>query len=294
MIVNKKNMEKAIKQLEALKQEVIVNHLEDIDMDDQKALYDEIVSNLVVGNLDDYFLDEVSEDEKEDILSLVHKNIHLCFYDGDSENWMDSVDDSSRDMEMLMIEFLDNYNFLISLAKDGGANCLELLSNFQKSGCFNQSATIDYLRDSFVSDSIFYKIILEMSKDNGLYSAFTDEQKAILCKYPEGTLYRFDAENNEVKLNSPKNLAISIIRSDMMESASNDLEFEDLFPLLKRVKMFEDIVVDMNVDYLSKIKKQPLEFVQAVRGIDKNPSKITFEDVDATLSDSSKDRSFHK
>ena len=74
------------------------------------SVCDEMISHLVAGELDEFFF-FFYENYKE-IATIAHKYQDLCFYDGDSDNWADSVEGPFRMSDELMtMRIFDNFSF---------------------------------------------------------------------------------------------------------------------------------------------------------------------------------------
>ena len=147
------------------------------------------------GAFDDIFLSEdldgLKEEERQRILYLSRKYHYLCFYRGDMDYWLESVEgitDSNCDTIVAII--LSNYNYLIRLAKNGGENVLNFLSKFKSSELFEKGAIISLLLLNFHDDDTLETILIDMAREDGRYRDFTDTQKIILCDTPEGVLYK--------------------------------------------------------------------------------------------------------
>lgn len=279
MIITEKDVKESTKRLEDLKQAILVNYLDEINLDDNKSLYDEMMHHLVNGDLDDEFSSSVYDgmeiDDKKELQDLVRKYISLCFYDGDVSNWVDSIEHVPLDYDFIALKLLDNYNFLLEIARDGGEKALKELKKFQKCEGYHESSVIDYLRNTFLSDAILRKVILSMSKKDSLYKVFTDNQRASLCRFPEGTLYTFDWENRKVRFSSPLVLALNInkrISGEEFEDIQDkpDLLFETLLVSLRKTNEFDDAVLDMNAEYIMSSLKTPKDVMQFIKKIDGN------------------------
>lgn len=279
MIITKKNIKESTKRLEDLKQATLVNYLDDINLDDDRSLYDEMMHHFVEGDLDDEFsssiFDDMEMDDKKSLQDLARKYMSLCFYDGDVENWSDSVETIPLDYDLISLKLFDNYNFLLMIARDGGEAALKELKKFQKCAGYHENAVIDYLRNTFLSDTILRKVILDMTKKDSLYKVFTAEQRASLCRFPEGTLYSFNWDDERIKFSSPLALALEInkrITGEEFEDIQDkpDLLFEALAVSLRKVDEFDETVLDMNADYMIDISKTPRDMMQFIKKLETN------------------------
>ncbi len=226
------------KRFEDLKNATLLKYLDNIDLDEESMdLCDKIIYYFCNGELDNEFYSSslfgMSDEERKNILKLVHEYIDLCFYDGNSEYWIDSVEGIPlKDAQFICLKILDNINFLVRIALSGGRNSLEFLRIFSDKEYYSDSSVIEYLRNSFRYDDVLENIILEMSKENSSYSVFDEEQKAVLCSSPQGVL--FFEEDEEVKYSNPSLLATRInnILDGDEDELSNFGEFSDVINLL--------------------------------------------------------------
>ena len=176
------------KRFEDLKNAVLLKYLDSLDLDDESMnLCDKIIYYFNKGELDNEFystlLINLSEEERKSILKL-------CFYDGNSDYWIDSVEGIPlKDAQFICLKILDNVNFLVRIALSGGRNALEFLRIFSNKEYYSDSSVVEYLRNSFRYDDVLENIILEMSKEDSSYNVFDEEQKAILCGSPQGVLF---------------------------------------------------------------------------------------------------------
>lgn len=288
MINTKKNVKDITKRLENLKNATMVNYLEDIDLDNEMSLYDVMFHNFVNGNLYDYFspsvFDGMKKKSQKKLHDLTHNYVSLCFAGGNTSNWSSSVETVEDDYDFIALKILDNYNFLLSVAKSGGKRSLEQLKEFKNCEGYNENATIDYLRNTFLTDAILKQLIVSMSKKDSFYNIFTDKQKASLCRFPEGTLYFFDDANVTVKLTSPLLLALEISRRITGESYdeehfTSESLFAELATTLRKTELFDDIILEMNAEYMLSIDKTPKDMVEFMRSMDSS-SKNNRLDVD--------------
>ena len=226
------------KRFEDLKKATLLKYLDNIDLDEESMnLCDNIIYYFCKGELDNEFyssyLKYLPFDERNKIMMLVHEYIDLCFFDGNSEYWVDSVEGIPlKDSQFICLKILDNINFLVRLALNGGKNALEFLRKFSDKDLYADSSVIEYLRNSFKYDDVLEKIILEMSKENSSYNVFDDRQKAILCAFPQGVLF-FESED-EIKYSNPTLLSTRI--SNILDGDEDELnsfgEFSDVINLL--------------------------------------------------------------
>lgn len=243
--------DKRMEELEKLKQETIVHYLDEIDANSDMDLYDKMLDHLFQGDFDQLLEDSaLNSDDRNKILDLARKYSCLCFFQGDINYWADSIEGVYlNDLDLVCLKLLDNYHFLIQLAAEGGEDVLKQLVAFQKTDMASESAIIDYLRNTFYDDDTLKKVLQNISKVDGDYSIFTDEQKSILCTYPDGILYHL-TDDNKVNLVSVKELEEKM-RGDII----NDEEFD--FSLLNSylksdIDTFEKMILDIYYDYHEK------------------------------------------
>lgn len=235
----KENVKESVKRLEDMKQATILRYLSKINLEKNYYLYDEMMVRFARGEIDDYFsssiLDNLDEDYKEDVCKLANDYRSLCFYAGEGEYWGDSVDDvPTDDYELIALKIFDNYDFLLEMARDGGGEVLDQITKFQKCVGYQESSTIEVLRNSFGDDQLLKSVLLEMSREESLYEVFTDVQKAELCRLPEGTIFTY--EGGEANLRNPLELAValkSFYDEVEEEEKDNDNISDDLFSQLK-------------------------------------------------------------
>lgn len=210
----KGSVKEAVKRLEDMKQITILRYLSNINLERDKDLYDEMISHFAAGELEEYFsspaLESLTESEAREVRSLAANYLSLCFYEGDKEYWADSIDDvPSNDFELIVLKLFDNYDFLLEIARDGNEEVLQQMQSFQNCVGYGGGSVIELMRNSFNNDSLLKQILIAMSREDSLYSIFTNDQKAELCRFPAGTLYTYD--NGEVVVNDPVDLAVELV-----------------------------------------------------------------------------------
>ncbi len=202
-----------IKRVEELKNAMLMNNLSEANLDNLFELYDSMLYKTFSGEFNDIFLSNYLDDSnREELLGLVSKYNSSCFYLGEFENWVDSIEGVSlSDLDLVSTKLLDNYDYLIRLAKNGGVDTLKFLSKFSGTPMFKRGAIIALLRNSFYNDDILEEILIEMGKQDGNYKDFNDKQKIILCNYPEGVLYKVN-DDKEVVITPVKELKEAIVK----------------------------------------------------------------------------------
>ncbi len=196
------------------------------DEDRGIILSDAIFEHLVTGELNEDYqteaLNGLKAEEKNNLLNLVNQYKDILFYEGDASCWTESSEKYIEDYTMIATDVLDNYDFVIELAKVGGVNALNLLRDMKDCDGYSDYSVVERLRNTFGNDELLQKVLLEMSKDNNLYNIFTTEEKAELLDYPLGTLYFYKDENTAV-ISNPIQLAIELYNRDI----SNRIELTD-------------------------------------------------------------------
>ena len=192
----------SIERLEKLKDVMILNHLAEVDLDNKSNYYDTLLYKTFNGEFDDSFLsnnlDGLNDTERNEVLSLARKYNYLCFFFFFFENWVDSVEGVTLlDFDLISEKLLDNYDYLIKLALNG-EDVLKFLGKFQNNELFKKGSVIALLRNGFYNDDVLESILIEMSKADGNYKEFNDNQKIILCNYPLGVLYRVVGEDTNI------------------------------------------------------------------------------------------------
>ena len=231
------------------------NDLSDFDV------CDEMVSRLAFGDIDNLL---VNSNSNRDSLTLAHEYQNLCFYDGDFSNWLDSVEGSVKIGEQIAVyRIFQNFQFLSDLARDGGKELLESLTKLQDFDTYADSSVIECLRNTFGNDFLLKNTLLQMFSPNSIYQVFSEQQRADLLLYPEGTLYYYG--QNGPTLTQPLLLAVEIhnrMNAEPMNVSSNhELEMIalELKSFFYQKSDFSDIVKDMSDNYhefLRKISKE--------------------------------------
>lgn len=204
------------RRLEVIKLKLIKRDLSELDLDNEYDLYDSLLyKTFVDGEFDDVFLSDniesLEKNERQEVIDLARKYNSLCFYNGDFNSWIDSIEGvTGSNYDLISEKLLDNFDYLMRLAKNGGEDVLRFLNKFQTIPQFKNCAVIDKLRSmdndsSKVFDGILETILIEMSKKDGAYKDFTDTQKIIMCDNLDGIIYKkYDDESNIVPVNELK------------------------------------------------------------------------------------------
>lgn len=229
--------------LDKLIQSVILNNSQDIDLNNDKELYERLVYLLIDGSLNeeldsDYLKDKNSE-EKKRIYSVIKEYAPLCLKNKNFFEWTRSCQGViPSDYRYICIRILDNYDFLINILVTCGENALRLIDNFGIYDVYKSAALIEILRNRFDFDDILISILKDMCSDNSKFNTFTIEQKAILCFYASDMLYR--CRDNVVTFKSPNSIALDIYRYVFnvdSKPSLDDLRFE-----INNITNFESVV----------------------------------------------------
>ena len=210
--------EEKTERLEILRNAMIRKHLTDIDFnseDERAAAYEKLLFITIKSwEFDDIFLskhlDGLEDSKLSEVLALAKTHSSLCFYRGDMDYWLDSVEGvTNSEPDTVVAELLSNYNYLIRLAKNGGWDVLHFLDKFKDNELFERNSVIALLLLKFHDEDTLETILIDMAKKDGNYSDFTDTQKIILCDSPEGVLYR--EENGKIVIFSKEELKKAIV-----------------------------------------------------------------------------------
>jgi len=274
MIITSEKIQEATKRLEDMKQATLLNYLDDIDFNNNLSWFDEMMKHFYQGDLSQSYysslFEKMSKEEKEKLLNLTSEYISLCFTDGDVLKWRNSVENVVvDDYDLICLKIFDNFNFLIEVSKSGGREALDLLKSFQNYEGFSNGAVIESLRNTFVTDSVLISVLVRMAQKDSMYNLFTDQQKAVLCCYPEGTLYSYD-DKDLVKITPPLTL-IAGITSRVTGAEATDKDA--LKTAVKNISSFQDVVSEMSIEYVRKYGKALNEMMKFINNLEKGPAK---------------------
>ncbi len=207
----------AVNRLLDLQEAVIRMFNDSINYEDDEdrtiALNDAIFEHLTTGELNDdyqtYALRGLNVEEKNRILNIVNSYKDIIFYDGDPTCWAESSERFIEDFTMIATEVLDNYDFVIELAKVGGVNTLNFLRELKDQDGYSDYSVVERLRNTFGNDELLEKVLLEMTKDNNLYNIFTTSEKAELLDFPLGVLY-FNKDEKTAIISNPLVIAVEL------------------------------------------------------------------------------------
>lgn len=237
------------KRLDDLKQATILNNLANIDFENEYDLYNQIIVSFQNGELDSVysspFLNSLSEDEKQDLLKKCRKYFSLCFADGDVDNWLESADSyHGIDFNLFLMEIFSNFDILLEILKYGGEDSLEQLVRFQNIDLYSDESAISFFRSKFFDDDTLKQVLIELGQKDNLFGKLSDEQKAILCTYPQGNLCTVD-EDGSSRMISPISLGYKVT-----EKILGDVDFETF-----NYDEFVDVAADMDkfIDAVTEI-----------------------------------------
>ncbi len=259
-MITTEKVKKATERLETLKKLTLEKYLDEIDdLNSDILIYDVMFHHLVKSDFDEEYefsaLKNADNNEKKEVKSFLPKYMHLCFYDGSVDYWSDSTEiKQNSDYDLVAAKVLDNYDFLITLALDGGEEALEELDKLKDKEYYVDSSVVEYLRNTFFNDDVLIKTILNMTAKNNLFKVFTDEQKEVLFRYPEGVLYFYD--NESVKLVNPLFLAKELCsRNDVILDGNMEKVALNVTEQLRQISKeeFDSLVFDLSDDYLSNM-----------------------------------------
>ena len=190
-------MEQSINRLNILKDLVLEKYPEDVDtLNEDCDEFNLELCDSVIAHLDDFYdsflsdsLKNMDSFEKEKLFHLVHYYKSLLFYQGDITYWPDSSEGVLGNTDYVCMRILDNFDFLLSIAKKGGEDVLKEIYKLQSTNYLNRKILIDYLRKIFNDDDLLQLFLLELTNNSGKYSPLSIPFKAILCLYPEEVIF---------------------------------------------------------------------------------------------------------
>lgn len=229
----------SLERLEKLEQETILRYFNDISLakngDNYRvSLYDSMILHLIRGDFDNSFLSEslvdFEESEKAVFFQLARNYSYLVFYDGNSRCWIDSVEGVTlQDIDLICTRLLDNYDFLLRVAKEGGEIVLKQLSHFQKSIMSQAGSVLDYLRNTFFDDNALLRFLIEISKEDGIYADLSNKQKIKMCTYLRNLKISGDTSSFELEKGLKMYLSESRIDNFLNGDASKCQDFVSMF-----------------------------------------------------------------
>ena len=249
---SKKDFKRSVERLENLKQGTILNSLESIDLDNEIDLYDTMIHLFAEGELDDYFssetIENMDDDQKKKVHELARKYESLCFFAGNPDYWIDSIEGFSlNDLDFICMRIFDNYNFLLELIVDGDLEVLEELKSIQATDLFSDKVVIDYLRNVFNDDNFLKETLRDFENKDEEYSNLSALEKSLLLLNPEGVLYQNDSVKERVSLQELKDKIA--INSGLSEEKVKNISLVDLIDKIGVFK-FQEILSKIYLDYL--------------------------------------------
>ncbi len=190
------------KRLGKLLDATLFRHCETINLIDEFSLCDAMFKYLTESDVDKFFLCplllNVSKQEREEVFKVARKYAYLCFYEGNSDYWEDSVMGYTPGVpaELIAEEILDNYNFIVELAYEKGEEAVAELTNFVSEEMATESSIVDYLRHIFNNDQAL-KVSLDTTSKDNMYKDLSSKAKRVLYKHPRGVLYNEYQEVDE-------------------------------------------------------------------------------------------------
>ena len=250
-------MEQSINRLNILKDLVLEKYPEDVDtLNEDCDEFNLELCDAVVSHLDDFSdsvlsdsLNNMNDNDKRDLFHLVYYYKSLLFYQGDITYWPDSSEGVLGNTDYVCMRILDNFDFLLSIAKEGGEDVLKEIFKLQSTSYLNKKILIDYLRKILNDDDLLKVFLLELSKTNGKYNPLSISLKAILCLYPEEVI--FSRKTGNSVLLSPEEL-ISRINKVSNYSFHNFTDVMDKFH--SNVEEFKKIITTISLEYRKKKK----------------------------------------
>lgn len=262
-----------VRRITKLEDETILRYSEDIDYDEELSRYDIMMEHFVLGDLDEAFLTDVTKDMSRDevkaLFDLVRPYASLCFAKGDVNYWLESLENAYvSDYQLIAASIFDNFDYLLELARDGGRDVLEQLVSLKESPELQDVSVIQYLRDYFIDDRALKTVLMDMAEEDSPYDIFSNEQKAILFTYPEGTLYSYGNVDGKkaIKIISPYVLGSRMfndfhqyISTELINNISEQNINEVAEILTNFFKddsfIFEDAALDLSVRYRDYLRQ---------------------------------------
>ena len=240
--------------LNLLKQETILRYLEYINLDNDMDIYDYMIKGIVKGDLIDVYssdvLDDLNDEEVLNIKKDFQENANLCFYDGNIDYWLDSIEGVSlQDLDLSVVKVFDNFDYLMKLIKDDKDSIIPLLKSFKKSDIFQGNSVIDTLRNTFYDDEALEICLKEVSKEESFYKDLKDEEKAVLFTYPNHVLY--ERVDDKVYVTDPFLLKKKIVNYLGDEDLENIPDLVSLVDLIGE-EVFYNTISNMYLDSLQE------------------------------------------
>ena len=230
------------KVIDSMIQSVIVNNSQDIDLNNQKDLFDRLIYLLIKGDLNNElnseYISMLDLEEKQHVYEVANKHSLLCLKNKNIHQWNNSCQGVIfSDYRYISIRIVENYDFLINIIVNVGEKAIRLIDNFSIYNNYKTASVIEILRNRFEFDDILLKVLKDMCDDNSKFNTFTIEQKAILCYYAPHILYK--NIDNVIYFKSPNSIALDLYRfaynnenkpllGDLKSGINNIINFEDV------------------------------------------------------------------
>ena len=247
------------KNIDDLKQNVILRYTKEIDYNDKDSLYEVLFRHLLNGDLSDIYkndlLDGIDKTEKNMIINKTNKYRDLLLINGDVSSYDESVDIYNIDDKDFVLRLvLDNYDTLMNLVyyhEDIIDEMDKIKNNFNY-----KYSVIETLKNSFDSDKLLMKCMSRFIRENKLYNTFSEKQRVILYNYPMGIMFEGD------KINSLLEIVVKIYNYGNHENISVD-DLSDNVSLFEKVNnyirelgdKFEDLIINIRDNYYLSIDK---------------------------------------
>lgn len=247
------------KNIDDLKQNVILRYTKEIDYNDKDSLYEVLFRHLLNGDLSDIYkndlLDGIDKTEKNMIINKTNKYRDLLLINGDVSSYDESVDIYNIDDKDFVLRLvLDNYDTLMNLVyyhEDIIDEMDKIKNNFNY-----KYSVIETLKNSFDSDKLLMKCMSRFIRENKLYNTFNEKQRVILYNYPMGIMFEGD------KINSLLEIVVKIYNFGNNENILVD-DLSDNVSLFEKVNnyirelgdKFEDLIINIRDNYYLSIDK---------------------------------------
>ena len=247
------------KNIDDLKQNVILRYTKEIDYNDKDSLYEVLFRHLLNGDLSDIYkndlLDGIDKNEKNMVINKTNKYRDLLLINGDVSSYDESVDIYNIDDKDFVLRLvMDNYDSLMNLVYYH-EDIIDEMDKIKDDYNYKYSV-IETLRNSFGSDKLLMKCMSRFIRENKLYNTFSEKQRVVIYNYPLGIMFEDD------KINSLLDIMVKIYNYAKKENISvDDLSnnvnlFEEVNNYIKNLgDKFEDIVMAIRDNYYLSLDK---------------------------------------
>lgn len=244
--------------LQRLKDKLIDSYLEEINFDVDVDLYNRLVEHFVLGDLDDIYesmyLEDKTEEERKQILEIVHKYQDICFYNKNPNLWVESIDGVNlKDYPFIIYRLLENFDFLIRLYTSTNEESLKILEDYDQSPYYKKNLSIiESVKRNFINEDVLLKVLEQITRKDSNYSIFTENEIRTLLYYAEGVIYHI---GEKVELVDPLLLGFDIY--SRMNSNSflmiNEVNSKDILTnFFFNEDGFDRVVEDIFMEYHNK------------------------------------------